>query len=46
MTYCRVRLPCELAEHRDGEPLRAMDRDRMIFMINMMAEKAQACAEC
>jgi hypothetical protein len=37
-------LACDLAQHDDGEPLRALDRDRMIFVINMIGEKAGACA--
>lgn len=36
---------CEVSQRLDGELLYALDRDRMFFLINMMAEKAQACAE-
>jgi hypothetical protein len=36
----------ELAGHGDGEPLHGADRDRMVFSLRAMAEKASACAEC
>lgn len=34
----------ELTGHRDGDPLRAPDRNRMVFILSMMAERADACA--
>ena len=34
----------ELIGHGDDEPLRKLDRDHMVFVLGMMAEKAQACA--
>ncbi|RWR31492.1 hypothetical protein D2T29_10695 [Sinirhodobacter populi] len=37
-------LRLELCGHGDGDPLRALERDHMSFVLAMMAEKAEACA--
>lgn len=38
-------LASDLVGHGDGEPLHARERDHLVFVLTMMAEKAQACGE-
>lgn len=38
------KLAQELVGHGDGDPLYAEDRDSMIFILSVMADRADACA--
>lgn len=38
-------LASDLVGHGDGEPLSARSRDHLVFVLTMVAEKAEACGE-